>query len=113
MQAPANGTSRNSVTSSASSSSGTMNPGTETSWLLSARAGELDWVEVRVLSGDQPTVTGVDAAKSRELQRTAAKIDVRRFIVFLRIAATRGQRRCYYKFICIARHLVVVSSWGL
>jgi hypothetical protein len=55
---------------------------------LSARAGELDCVEVRVLSVDQPTVTGVGAARRRELERTAAKTDAKRFIVSLRIAVT-------------------------
>jgi hypothetical protein len=62
-----------------------MNPGTETSLLSSARAGELAFVEVSVLSVDHPTVSGVGegVAKSRELERIAAMMVATRFIGLL------------------------------
>jgi hypothetical protein len=59
-----------------------MNPGTETSLLSNARAGELAFVELSVFSVDQVTgsAVGAGAAKSRELERTTAKMLVARFI---------------------------------
>src|SRR5947208_14708852 len=90
MQAPAKGTRINSVTWSASSSSGTMTPGIETSLLSKARAGELDCAELSVLSVDQPTVTGagVVAARGKAPQRLMPRMGANRFIILLLTAIT-------------------------